>query len=256
MSTARCPTTTRPSPSSRGRQVLALAVTGIRRRRRALAGWAGLAGACCYSWYLAAPLTGTRLDPTRAYVSELVVPGSPGSAWFRIADITAGALIIVLAAGLWKRTDNPARRDTLGALAVAVIGATATVDGLDPMTCAPSVDPACRLAEQSQPLLGQLTDLHTASGVIGVVAALVAMASLGYRPTREPAGGRLWWLGPVCAGAVLSLGGVLSALALADGPGVGVVEHVQLLLIAGWLTAMSTTLIRAGVQKSLVTATT
>ncbi|WP_165438335.1 DUF998 domain-containing protein [Pseudonocardia sediminis] len=213
-------------------------------RERTLAGWAGMAGACCYSWYLAAPLFGTRLDPTRAYVSEFAVPGSPGSAWFRIADVAAGVLIILLAAGLQRSAVRPVdRRETVGAAAVAVVGLTAVVDGLHPMECAPSADPACRLAEQAQPLMGQLTDLHTLSGLAGVAAATTAMVTLsrpraGDRPRRT--GVRP---GQVCAAALVLLAAVVSVLALTGADGVGVVEHLQLMLVAGWVAAVSAMLV-------------
>jgi hypothetical protein len=213
------------------------------RRRIACAGWAGIAGICCYSWFLFAPLGGGRLDTTRAFVSELAVPGSPASGWYRGADVAAGVLIIVLARGVREWLGRPARGAMAGAVLVATVGAAAIVDGVSPMTCAPSADPVCRRIEQSQPLLGQLTDLHTVSGVLGMTAAAAAMILVGRR--ARPVLRRRWvmWVGVAGCVAVLLLGSVLSALALFDGPGVGIVERVQLLVVASWLGAVSAMLI-------------
>ena len=233
-----------PDAAGAERRPALRAVPGVRRRWTVYAGWAGLAGVCCYSWSLFAPLAGGRLDPTRAFVSELAVPGSPGSGWFRAADVAAGVLIVVLAVGVREWLGRPGGRGTAGAVGVGTVGAASIVDGVSPMACAPSADPVCARVEQSAPLLGQLTDLHTVSGVVGMIAAAAAMVLVGRRAKRVLPRRWFWWLGVACSAAVLLLGSALSALALFGDPGVGVVERVQLLIVASWLGVVSAMLIR------------
>jgi hypothetical protein len=171
------------------------------------------------------------------------VPGSPASGWYRAADVAAGVLIIVLAGGVREWLGGLARGGMAGAVLVGTVGAAAILDGARPMTCAPSADPVCRRIEQSQPLLGQLTDLHTVSGVVGMTAAAAAMILIGRRAGRVLRRGWVMWVGVAGCVAVLLLGSALSALALFDGPGVGIVECVQLLVVASWLGAVSAMLI-------------
>jgi hypothetical protein len=203
-----------------------------------------VAGVCCYCWFLFAPLVGGRLDRTRAFVSELAVRGSPGSGWFRAADVVAGVLIVVLAVGVWEWLRRPAGWGMAGPVLVGTVGAASIVDGVSPMACAPSVDPVCARIEQSRSLLGQLTDLHTVSGVVGMIAAAAAMVLVGRRARHGLSGRGLWWFGVACGAAVLLLGSALSASALFDGPGVGTLERAQLLIVASWLGAVSAMLIR------------
>jgi hypothetical protein len=203
-----------------------------------------VAGVCCYIWFLFAPLAGRRLNPTRAFVSELAVRGSPDSSWFRAADVAAGVLIVVLAEGVWEWLGRPSGRGLAGPAGVGMVGGAGIVDGISPMTCAPSADPVCRRVERSAPLLDQLTDLHTVSGVVGMIAAAAAMVLVGHQARRVLHRRWLWPLGMACCAAVLLLGSALSALALFGGPGVGAVELVQLLIVAGWLGVVSAMLIR------------
>jgi hypothetical protein len=172
------------------------------------------------------------------------VPGSSGSGWFRAADVAAGVLIVVLAVGIREWLGRPGGRGMAGAVGVGTVGAASIVDGVSPMTCAPSADPVCARVEQSAPLLGQLTDLHTVSGVVGMIAAAAAMVLVGRRASRVLSRRWLWWLGVACSAAVLLLGSALSALALLGGPGVGTVEPVQLLIVASWLGVVSAMLVR------------
>ncbi|GAA2900653.1 hypothetical protein GCM10010472_68680 [Pseudonocardia halophobica] len=203
-----------------------------------------MAGACCYCWFLLAPLAGGRLDATRAFVSELEVRGSPGSGWFRAADVAAGVLILLLAVGMWEWLRRPGGRGTAGPVLVGTVGAASIVDGVSPMACAPSVDPVCARIEQSRSLLGQFTDMHTVSGVVGMIAAAAAMVLVGRGAERVLSRRWSWWFGVACCAAVLLLGSALSALALSGGPGIRTVEQAQLLVVAGWLAAVSAMLIR------------
>jgi hypothetical protein len=203
-----------------------------------------VAGVFCYCWFLFAPLAGGPLDPTRAFVSELAVRGSPGSYWFRAADVAAGVLIVVLAVGVWEWLRRPGGRGMAGPVLVGAVGAASIVDGARPMACAPSVDPVCAGIEHTRSLLGQLTDLHTVSGVVGTIAAAAAMVLVGRWAKRRLFQRWLWWFGVACCAAVLLLGSALSALTLVGGPGVGTLEKVQLLIVASWLGVVSAMLIR------------
>jgi hypothetical protein len=214
-------------------------------RHPAVVGYAvaGLAAGACYSSFLAAPPLGSRLSMADSYVSELEAPGQPARTLFRLTDLVAALLILVLAVALFNRV-RPEGRSSLGCLFLAGVGLSSLADGLDPMPCAPSISEACRRRLDEVPIITQLHQRHTLFGVVGVCAAVLAMLLLGssgrvrrWQPRlgRESRVGGLVLAALVCAEVPLAV----------RGHGIGAVERLHVLLISAWIVGLGWQLFRS-----------
>ena len=129
-------------------------------------------------------------------------------------------------------------RRVVGTAALGMAGASSVFDGWNPMNCAPSIDRACRLREDSLGLLGQLREPHTMSSVTGVVAAIASMAALGNLLSSQHRHRRLGLFGQVAAAVTTGLALAELPLTTAD-PGVGLLERTFVLGVSAWLAALA-----------------
>jgi hypothetical protein len=202
---------------------------------------------------------GTRLNPVRSFVSELSVPGQPGSQLFRVADVVAGVLIVAFAAGIAVWLGQPRGRFLVagrwGCGLLAFVGALCLLDAACPMSCPPSIDQMCDRAERSGSLLAQVSDVHTISGVLSVIVAAIAMALVGLRLRHSGLSRCLARVSVGCTMAMLLLGGLLTATYLLDLPWLGSLERAQLLIQSIWLTLLAAAVIRPPVAPRATSAT-
>lgn len=180
------------------------------------------------SAFLLAPLAHSHLPAATSYSSELEAAGQPHAALFRLLDATGGAAILLAAA-----LGSVRKAQSWGWAALALVGIGSVLDAAAPMSCAPSVDTACRRAQDSTGgLLAQLAHSHTQSSLVGFLASAAAMLMLA------PWLGRRWSGGTptsrVCAAVTGALGLIDVALILTDGQ-VGLSERARLVVFAGWL---------------------
>lgn len=211
----------------------------------------GLLGLVGVGGYCAFPLqwvVGSTLSPLHAYISELSVAGQPGVLLFRAADGIAGVGLTALAAALavWL----PTGRIWAGSFALVVAGGASIVDAAVPMPCAPSIDQHCRSIDRAG-LIGQLSQPHTVSGVVGFAAVLLAMAAFSSGLCHVRGEHRLghWGWGATVYG--IALGVIEIVMVLRDIRCVGLLERVQVGVIGTWLAVLAVCML----TESLSTAT-
>ncbi|MEV2249219.1 DUF998 domain-containing protein [Streptomyces sp. NPDC050147] len=207
-------------------------------------------GAVAYSTWLLEAFLGTGLSPLSSYVSELGARDQPYGTLFRTADLTAGLLVLVGAAGalLWL----PRRWSTVvGWAGLALFGAATAVDSRLPLSCAPTADAAC-VARERAGLVPTAHAAHAVSSSVAVAGALVALVALTFAARRHgllpPLAGSL---GPLVV--LLELAATawtLTAIAAFDaGHGtwaLGAGQRFQVLLIAVWLGLLARAVVRRG----------
>ncbi|MER7839128.1 DUF998 domain-containing protein [Streptomyces sp. NPDC096040] len=196
----------------------------------------GTIGALAYSSFMLEAFLHTGLSPLNSYVSELSVAGRPYAFVFRTGDITAGCGLLVLAVALARRL--PARRPRAGGcVALAVTAAASIIDGLWPMSCAPSTDPVCRGADRAD-LGQQLRQVHTLSSLAEFTGAIVAMLLLG--TVLHRAGHRRQARWSLAAGVLVAALGALEIVMVLTGlRWVGLPERPQILLVSAWCAAIA-----------------
>ena len=203
----------------------------------AAVGLIGFVGIVAYSDFPVQWLVNSHLSPLRSYVSELAVAGQPARSFFRASDIVAGAGLVAVANLLMRW--QPTNRAAVAHLSAMVAGVSAIVDGLWPMPCAPSIDLSCRATEEAIHTT-QFVQPHTASSLIGFTALVCAIGLYGTALTRHPRYGRLGASGLAAAAAAALLGGVDVAMCLTASTSlVGLVERIQVSVIAVWLAALT-----------------
>ncbi|MFD0144315.1 MULTISPECIES: DUF998 domain-containing protein [unclassified Streptomyces] len=210
-------------------------------------------GALAYTAWVVEVVVRTGLDPVRTYVSELAATDQPFGGLFRATDLTAGLLLLAAAATALRsarRTPTTTRRPLvlLGWLALGLFGAATAADSRLPLSCAPTVDPACAAREAS----GLVPATHTAHAVssgLAMAGALAAMVALTLAARRY----RIWR--PLArTGAVLvvlelaATAWTLAAVAAFEaGAGLwwlGAGQRIQLLLVALWLGVLAVSVAR------------
>ncbi|MFD0482271.1 DUF998 domain-containing protein [Kineococcus sp. GCM10028916] len=186
--------------------------------RIALAALAGLANAN----FLLAPLVGARIDLTTGVISELSVPGEPGSVWFRLGDGSAGLLCALLAVPLWRSGLRHAR---FRGSCLTAFGLTTLVSAIVPLTCAPSLG-VCPASSAGPELL------HDGVSVIGTLGAVLGVLELAWRA-------RGWALKPlaVLSAAVSGGAGVYEVVTFLQGGngGGGDSQRYQVLAVSAWV---------------------
>ncbi len=116
---------------------------------------------------------GARLDRSVSFVSELGARGEPGALFFRSSDFVAGSLLFVGAVLAWSIL--PRNWFLRAGVACSIVFAALTAfDAFLPMDCAPTVDEACRAAEEA----GTLQWQHLTHNWTGVVEGVVAPAAM------------------------------------------------------------------------------
>lgn len=221
-----------------------------RRRRhgvlRAAAVACAVLGAVTYSAFLLAPLARSRLSNFTSFPSELEAAGQPASGWFRAADAVSGLLIVAAIVGLFGLREV-ARRHWFGGALIAAAGAASVTDAATTMSCAPSLNPACRARDDSVTgLLGQTLAAHTLSGLVGFLGAAGGMVLLGVA-VRDRAPG--WGTASQATGAVLAGVGLIDAVLLAVQGPFGLAERARALLVSLWLLGLGAYLCRNGLPR-------
>ena len=211
----------------------------VRDRRAALPLFVtltGFVGILAYCDFPVAWLVNSQLSPLRSYVSELAVAGQPARSFFRVSDIVAGVGLVAVANLLMRW--QPAKHASAAHLSTIVAGVSSIVDGLWPMPCAPSIDMSCRATEEALHN-AHVVQPHTASSVVGFTALVCAIGLYGAALTRQPDYGRLGSSGLSAAAVAAVLGGVDIVLCLtASTAVVGLVERIQVCVIAAWLAVL------------------
>lgn len=176
----------------------------------------------------------------RSYVSELAAQDQPWSLLFRTGDVVVGLLAVATAAAAWHAgrqasTDRPAgtgRWQVLAWLALATFGLATLVDaGLTPLSCAPSVELACALAERSGtvPLFHQL---HTVTSGTAETALRVSMLAMALAPGAGRRARRALF-------AAMLLTTCLTLTAMLFGSLVGLPQRASLVLASAWLAVVA-----------------
>ncbi|MFI6786445.1 alpha/beta fold hydrolase [Nonomuraea sp. NPDC050383] len=227
----------------------------MERQLSVFAASAFIVAAVLTSAWVTGQFTTPALGGAAGYVSELAARDQPWTRLFRATDALAG-LACLLGVALAPRTDG----EGAGWLLLAVFAVLTIAGAALPLDCAVLSDPSC--AHRARSLAHHVHAVagvpSAACGVAAMVllslrwhtwpAALLAGASLGASVLTAAAGVLVvpfLVLAPGAAPAALTLAsGAASALTLAPGaapavlglpPGAGVVQRVQVALLAGWL---------------------
>ena len=217
--------------------------------RRGAAGTAalGLIGAALYAdWVLLEPIVGRDLSPVRSYVSELAALSHPHHVVVNRLDVVSGVCLLLFTRGLLSRLPSPAMgiAQRWGGAGLATFGFTTAVNGIFPMTCAPSLQPRCPAGGLA--LLAPLQDkMATALSIAAVLGVLVSMGALG-RALREAPG----WRGAARAGSRLfsltaPLTVIVGLLGLLDHD-VGAPQRALIVLHASWIVVLAVAVLRLG----------
>ncbi|MFI8928157.1 DUF998 domain-containing protein [Streptomyces sp. NPDC053474] len=212
--------------------------------RVAVAALLALGAAAYTSWTLEAVLP-TGLSPLRTYVSELAAEDQPYGAFFRAVDFAAGVLVCAGAlGGLARLRCRAAVLSALGWAGLVLFGAATAADARLPLSCAPTVDAACRARERAG-LVPSTHAAHAVSSSVAVVGALVGMVLLTAAVRRAGAGGArqraaLAVLVAVeLAATVWTLAAVFAFDAGHGTWGLGIGQRLQVLAIALWLVGLA-----------------
>lgn len=148
--------------------------SGRRHGRRARVGSAALiAGAIANCAFLLEGYLGARLDRSVSFVSELGGRGEPNAIFFRLSDLVAGTLLLI--GGAAALSLLPASRILrLGVVCSMVYAGLTLADAFLPLDCPPTVDPACRAAEEA----GDVSWQHAAHNVTGALEGFTAPAAM------------------------------------------------------------------------------
>ena len=188
------------------------------RARTALAVLAGAANAN----FLLAPFVGARIDLSTGVISELSVPGEPGSFWFRLGDGSAGLLCAVLALPVWRSRLRHAR---FRAVCLAAFGVTTLVSAIVPLTCAPSLG-VCPASSAGAELV------HDGVSVVGTLGAVLGVLELAWRARGWPLKSLAVLSAAVSAGA--GIYEVVTFLQGGNGGG-GNSQRYQVLAVSLWV---------------------
>ncbi|BBZ53045.1 MULTISPECIES: DUF998 domain-containing protein [Mycolicibacterium] len=162
------------------------------------------------------------------------MPGQPARTFFRISDIVAGVGFIAMANVLMRW--QPTRQASVAHLCAMGAGVSSMVDGLWPMSCAPSIDSSCRATKETIHTT-QLVEPHTASSLIGFTALVCAIGLYGVVLTRTSGYRRLGASGLSAVAAILGSVDVIMCLTASTALA-GLVERIQVPVIAAWLAVL------------------
>jgi hypothetical protein len=173
------------------------------------------AAALLYSCWLLELVLPTGLSLVDSYVSELLADDQPFRWVFRVTDLLAATCVLLAARRL---------RTRVIAVPLLVFAVATIADTVLSLDCAASVDALCRYRENAGAVsLGHRA--HQLTSVLTFISALIAAVGLARYTRRWDA-----WL----VVGLLATTGVLSGV-LANQPGAGVVQRVQLLTVAAGL---------------------
>jgi hypothetical protein len=199
----------------------------------------GLLAALFDCAFLLQGLTRSTLPWADSFISELESPGQPDSGFFRWASLLAGATTVLFAVSLYHRLP-PGRLAVLGSWALVAYGSCDAAAALMPMSCTPSVDLACRRLDDQE----WTHQVHTAVSVLAVVALLVSLGVLGRHLRRTPGWRRVGVAGLVGWVALSVWSVVVSVMAVAYLPGLGLAQRIQILAASAWLVLLALASVR------------
>jgi Protein of unknown function (DUF998) len=212
-----------------------------------LATVSGIAAAVFDCAFVVQGLSPSSLSAVNSLISELEARDQPGSRLFGSASLLSGLMAVVFAAAVQRRLP-PGRTGLAGCWAIALFGLGGIGDALMPMDCAPSVDAVCRRLEE-QGRLSWWHQWHTCSSVSGTVALLASLWLLGRHLRGRPG----WEVAAAVARCgfpwLTAVSGVVAVMTLRYLPGLGLVQRVQTVGIAGWLVVLAVVQTRQPVNR-------
>jgi hypothetical protein len=199
------------------------------------------------TWVLWKPMNGhARIFD--GYLSELSASNQLHSFFFRGGDLVTA--VIVLALGirtivLWRRRnaavpyqDRSGRWWVVASAALLVFGVTTFFDAFFAMDCSPSLNQACRVAEEA----GRLSAVHYAhtftsvGAQVGIVASMIATYIAMVRSPLQSKASERGVLGiAVVELAALS---VMMVMLVLDLPGLGYPQAVMVVMASLWFAAI------------------
>jgi hypothetical membrane protein len=206
-----------------------------------IGGIAAVIAALSYSSFLASPWTHSAGSASSGFVSELETPGQPYAWLYRSSDVLAGIGILLAAWAVSRLIAG--RRWSAGATALlALTGFSSVLDGATTMRCDPGTSTRCAHGEHTAVgLIGQLSALHTDSGLLGFAASAAGAIILGaVLADRWPGWGRL----QIAAGIGMAGCGVADLFLLLASSSIGSTERARVLLISGWFLIIGLFLLR------------
>lgn len=129
-----------------------------------------------YNDWLLAPLVNPRLSLRYSMISEISAQMQPYAWLFHAIDILTGILTMLALPYVWRflqKLDSPWRQILFGT--IASIGVDSIIDTLLPISCAPSMDTACNLAQSHSLLTTAHMVESTLIGIVEFVAPLLWM---------------------------------------------------------------------------------
>lgn len=144
------------------------------------------ASALCYALWIIVDIS-SPLPKRTSYVSELYGVQHPHSGWLRAADVVAGLGFVVAGILAIRRLRFRWSLPVVVWAGVVVFGLGTIADGFLPLSCPPTVDPACAAAETA----GTVPFTHKAhlvSSGIATSALTTAVAAGLYAMRRWRAG--------------------------------------------------------------------
>jgi hypothetical protein len=125
------------------------------------------------NWALA-PLLNPRMGTNVSLISEISALSQPYHWVFQLGDSVAGIIILGCIPWLWATVRRKGLSQSMLLVAlVAIMGADSITDALLPISCAPSVDTQCQLAQSHSLITYAHMIESTAAGVLIVVAPLL-----------------------------------------------------------------------------------
>ncbi|GAA3608434.1 hypothetical protein GCM10022236_07730 [Microlunatus ginsengisoli] len=191
------------------------------------------------TWVLWIPVNG-HPHIIDGYLSELSASDQPRNLFFRGGDLITSLIVGALgirAVLVWR---HRARRTwwLVSAWALIVFAVATFFDAFFAMDCSPTLDTACRIAEEA----GRLSDVHyahTYTSVLaqtGVVTSILA-AYVALRRSYPGSSRRRWWL---LAGAVIEVSALTIMLVMiaAGLPWLGIPQAVIVAVASIWFAAV------------------
>ncbi|WP_203820233.1 DUF998 domain-containing protein [Paractinoplanes ferrugineus] len=193
--------------------------------------------AALYSnWCYLGPLVGRDLPVAGSYISELGALTRPHHTLVNAFGACSGICCLLLTVQLWRLLPRMSRwQQALAAL--AIFGVTTTLSAVQPMTCAPSIEPGCT-AGGITGHAGWQDLAESASSVLADIALplsiLFSARAFGALPDQAFAarGSRAWFA--LTAALTITVGGLSLA-----GQGGGLPQRALDLTQSTWLAALA-----------------
>lgn len=206
-----------------------------------IGGIAAIIAAACYSSFLLSPWTQAAQLTSRGFISELEAPGQPFAWLYRFSDMASG-LGMLIAAWALRSLIGGHRWSAAAVVLLALTGAGSVLDGATSMRCDPSISAQCARSEHTASgLIGQLSALHTDSGLLGFAASAAGAIVLGaVLAGRWENFGRLH----ILLGVSIAGCGIADLVVLLTGGSIGSAERARVLLTSAWLLAIGAFLLQ------------